>query len=40
MAAGVDVGGELLSGMKSMYVDSLASVRVKWGESEQFKIVG
>ena len=31
-------GGKLLSGIKSMYVDSSACVRVKWGESEQFKI--
>ena len=27
-----DVGGKLLNGMKSMYVNSLASVRVKGGE--------
>ena len=27
-----DVGGKLLSGIKSMYVDSLACVRVKGGE--------
>ena len=33
-----DVEGKLLSGIKSMYVDSSASVRVKGGESEQFKI--
>ena len=33
-----DVGGKLLSGMKNMYVDSLASVRVKVGESEWFRI--
>ena len=33
-----DVGGKLLSGIKSMYVDSSACVRVKGGESEQFKI--
>ena len=26
-----DVGGKLLSGNKSMYVESLAFVRVKWG---------
>ena len=29
-----DVGGKLLSGIKSMYVDSLACVRVKGGETE------
>ena len=29
-----DVGAKLLSGIKSMYVDSLAFVRVKGGESE------
>ena len=28
-----DVGGKLLSGIKCMYVDSLACVRVKGGES-------
>ena len=33
-----DVGGKLLSGIKSMYVDSSACVRVKGGESEQFGI--
>ena len=32
------VGGKLLSGIKSMYVDSLACVRIKGGESEQFWI--
>ena len=26
-----DVGGKLLSGIKSIYVNSLACVRVKWG---------
>ena len=31
-------GGRLLGGIKSVYVDSLARVRVKWGESERFKI--
>ena len=31
---------KLLSGIKSMYVDSLVCVRVKWGESEQSRIVG
>ena len=34
-----DVGGKLLSGIKSMYVDSSACVRVKVGESKQFRIV-
>ena len=29
-----DAGGKLLIGIKSMYVDSLASVRVQGGESE------
>ena len=33
-----DVGDKLLSGIKSMYVDSLACVRVKWCESERFRI--
>ena len=33
-----DVGGKLLNGIKSMYVDSSACVRVKGGESEQFRI--
>ena len=32
------VGAKLLSGIKSMYVDSSACVRVKGGESEQFRI--
>ena len=32
-----DVGGKLLNGIKSMYVNSLAFVRVK-GESECFRI--
>ena len=31
-------GGKLLSGIKRMYVDSLACVRVKEGESDQFRI--
>ena len=35
-----DVGGKLLGGIKSMYVDSLVCVRVKGGESKQFRIVG
>ena len=34
------VGGKLLSGIKSIYVDSSACVRVKEDESEQFRIVG
>ena len=33
-----DVGCKLLSGIKSMYVDNLASVRVKGGEIEWFRI--
>ena len=33
-----DVGGKLLNGTKSMYVNSLACVRVKGGESECFRI--
>ena len=33
-----DVGGKLLNGIKSMYVNSLACVRVKGGESECFRI--
>ena len=33
-----DVRVKLLSGIKSMYVDSSACVRVKWSESEQFRI--
>ena len=35
-----DVGGKLLSGIKSMYVDSSACVRVKGGESEWVRLVG
>ena len=31
-------GGKLLSGIKSMYVDSLACIRVKGGESKWFRI--
>ena len=27
-----DVGGKLLSGFKNMYIDSLACIRMKWGE--------
>ena len=33
-----DVGGKLFSGIKSMYVDSSACVRIKECESERFKI--
>ena len=33
-----DVGSKQLSGIKSIYVDSLACVRVNGGENEQFKI--
>ena len=33
-----DVGSKLLSRIKSMYVDSLACVRVKLGESRWFRI--
>ena len=33
-----DKGAKLLSGIKSMYVDSSACVRVKRGESERFKM--
>ena len=33
-----DVGNKLLGGIKSIYADSLACVRVKGGESEQFRI--
>ena len=32
------MGDKLLRGIKSMYVDSLACVRVKWNESEQYRI--
>ena len=32
------MGGKLLNGIKSMYVNSLACVRVKGGESECFRI--
>ena len=31
-------GGKFLNGIKSMYVDSSAYVRVKGGESEWFRI--
>ena len=34
------VGVKLLSEITSMYVDSLACVRIKGGESEQFRIDG
>ena len=33
-----DLGGKRLSGIKSMYMDSSACVRVKRGEREQFRI--
>ena len=33
-----DVGSKLLSGINSMYVDSLAFVRIKRGASERFRI--
>ena len=33
-----DMGGKLLNGIKSMYIDSSASVRIKGGISEQFRI--
>ena len=33
-----DVGGKLLSGIKSMYGDSSACVRVKGSKSEEFRI--
>ena len=33
-----DVGGKNLNGIKSMYVNSLACVRVKRGECEGFRI--
>ena len=33
-----DVNGKLLNAIKSMYVNSLACVRVKGGESECFRI--
>ena len=33
-----DVGSKLLRGIKAMYVDSSACVRVKGGESERFRI--
>ena len=35
-----DVGGKLLSGIKSMYVDSSPYVRGNGGESEWFRIYG
>ena len=37
-AENVRWGGKPLSGIKSMYVDSSACVRVKVGESEWFRI--
>ena len=33
-----DLGGKRLSGIKSMYMDSSACVRVKRGERDQFRI--
>ena len=33
-----DVAGKLFNGIKSMYVDSLACVRVKGGKSEWFRV--
>ena len=33
-----DVGGKILSGIKNIYVDSLARIKVKGGESERFTI--
>ena len=33
-----DVGGKLLNGLKSMYVNSLVCVRVKGGENDCFRI--
>ena len=33
-----DMGGKLLSEIKSMYVDSLACVREKGGDNDRFKI--
>ena len=35
-----NVGEKLRSGINGKYVDSLASVRVKEGESERFRVVG
>ena len=32
------VGGKLLSGIKCMYVDSLACVRIKGSKNEQFRL--
>ena len=32
------MGGKLLSGIKSTYVDSLTCIRLKVGESERFRI--
>ena len=33
-----DTGGKLLNGVKSMYVNSLACIRVKGGKSKCFRI--
>ena len=38
MAGAENVCSKLLSGIKSRYVNSLACARVKWGESECFRI--
>ena len=35
-----DVEGNLLSGIKSMYSDSSACVRIKGGKSELLRILG
>ena len=32
------MGGKLLNGIKSMYIDSSVCIRVKGGESKQFRI--
>ena len=33
-----DVGGKLLNGIKSMYINSLACVKIRGGQSETFRI--
>ena len=35
-----DVKDKLLSGIKSMYINSLACIRVKGSKSKQFRVVG
>ena len=35
-----DVGGKLLNGIKSMYLNNIGFVRLKGGESECFRING